>query len=57
MRKLRKIHDVISTNLECKGNPDMFVCRHDETWSKTWDNRDNSIGSARDIGVDFYEKA
>ena len=58
MRKLNKdIIDAIRDDLACKGNPEMWKCKHDKTRRQANVNIDTSIHSAVSYGVNTYEKA
>ena len=58
MRKLKyDIGNVTRGNLVMKGKPDMFGCKHYETYDKTNDNWRTCIYNTPEKGVKHYEKA
>ena len=55
MRKFDNSIWAIISNLEYKGDPDMWDCIHNETWNKVMDNIDTSIDRIKQKGVNHYE--
>ena len=50
------IQYIIADNLECKGDPSMWRCRHRKTSYKASDNRVTSINSVIRKRVNFHER-